>query len=137
MYSNESNNFSLVEHANNLVVLSMSRCYKVELRSFLDLVQSASLKEFNAHGMLREASLLELRKRLSPIEINARYHRYHKKAPRFAGFFGPFHVLEVYKHCFHLWTSYECWYRLTRAGLNHTKSSFLSHRANTTTRWVF
>ena len=86
MYSNESNNFSLVEHANNLVVLSMSRCYKVELRSFLDLVQSASLKEFNAHGMLREASLLELRKRLSPIEINARYHRYHKKAPRFAGF---------------------------------------------------
>ena len=79
MYSNESNDFSLVEHANNLVVLSMSRCYKVELRSFLDLVQSASLKEFNAHGMLREASLLELRKRLSPIEINARYHRYHKK----------------------------------------------------------
>jgi len=62
---------SLVEHANNLVVLSMSRCYKVELRSFLDLVQSASLKEFNAHGMLGEASLLELRKRLSPIEINA------------------------------------------------------------------
>ena len=86
MCSNESNNFSLVEHANNLVVLSMSRCYKVELRSFLDLVQSASLKEFNAHGMLREASLLELRKRLSPIEINARYHRYHKKHQ------------EVYKH---------------------------------------
>ena len=61
---------SLVESANNLVVLSMSRCYKVELRSFLGLVNCVSLKEFNAHGMLKDSNLLELRKRLSPIEVN-------------------------------------------------------------------
>jgi len=61
---------SIIEHANHLVVLSMSRCYKVPLRAFLNLVDSPSLKEFNAHGMLREPGLVELRKRLNPIDVN-------------------------------------------------------------------
>jgi len=61
---------SIIEHANHLVVLSMSRCYKVALGAFVNLNGSPSLKELNAHGMLREQGLVELRKRLSPIDVN-------------------------------------------------------------------